>query len=180
MIKAIDKLESERLELIPMNESFCSASYLNWLNDSEVNKYLESGSDYKMDSLRKYIRQAIKNNLFFWAICIKCNGKHIGNIKIDPIHPIHGLGEYGILIGEKSEWGKGYAYEASKLVIDHCFYTLGIRKINLGVVEGNISAVNLYKKLGFTIEGLYKNHIVYDLKYHNSLRMALFNPLYTY
>lgn len=180
MNSSTKKLFSERLVLIPMNESFCSDSYLSWLNDPEVYKYLESEGNYTMDALKKYIENAVKNKLFFWAICIKYNGKHIGNIKIDPIHPIHGLGEYGIMIGEKSEWGKGYAFEASKLVIDYCFYTLGIRKINLGVDEENISAVNLYKKLGFITEGLYKNHIVYDSKYHNSLRMALFSPTYTY
>ncbi len=85
MNKAITKLESQRLLLIPINNSFCSVSYLSWLNDPEICKYLESGGAYNMVTLNEYIHNAVINNVFFWAICLKSNNKHIGNIKIDPI-----------------------------------------------------------------------------------------------
>ena len=75
--------------------------------------------------------------------------KHIGNIKIDPVDTKKMTGEYGILIGDKNSWGKGYAIESSKIVIDYCFNDLGLKKIELGVVSSNIKAINLYKKLGF-------------------------------
>jgi|LakMenEpi03Aug12_release.lakeMendotaPanAssembly.Ray.scaffolds.fasta_scaffold482726_2 ribosomal-protein-alanine N-acetyltransferase len=175
MNKSIEKLESERLALIPMNESFCSDTYLSWLNDSEVYKYLESAGDYKMDALREYIREAVKNNVFFWAICLKSSGKHIGNIKIEPISFRHKRGEYGILIGDKTEWGNGYAKEASKLIIDFCFKKLNLRKITLGVVESNYAAVFLYKNIGFEVEGIYKDHGLYENRVENVLRMAIFN-----
>ena len=42
---------------------------------------------------------------------------NIGNIKIDPINEIHKFGEYGILIGDKEYWGKGFAREASEEVL---------------------------------------------------------------
>jgi len=161
--------------LIPMNESFCSDSYLSWLNDPEVYKYLESEGNYTMDALKKYIENAVKNKLFFWAICLKSNGKHIGNIKIEPINYRHKRGEYGILIGDRSEWLKGYAKEASKIVIDFCFKSLNLRKITLGVVESNEAAVFLYKEIGFEVEGIYKNHGFYDNRIENVLRMAIFN-----
>lgn len=84
------------------------------------------------------------------------------------------------MIGDKDEWGKGFAFEASETIIKYCFEVLSLRKINLGVVEENISAVQLYKKLGFTIEGVYRNHIVQDSRYLNALRMALFNNKFKY
>ncbi len=173
-------LHSDRLELRPLNLSFCTQKYVDWMNDPEVYKYLETRGDYTIEKLRDYLADAEEKNILFWGIVIRESDKHIGNIKIDPINHIHGLGEYGIMMGEKSEWGKGYAFEASRLVIDYCCETLNIRKLNLGVVEENVSAVNLYKKLGFIIEGLHRNHLVYNSQYHNSLRMALFNPKYTY
>jgi [ribosomal protein S5]-alanine N-acetyltransferase len=43
-------------------------------------------------------------------------------------------------------------------------------------VEDNLPAVNLYKKLGFVTEGIYKDHGKYDGHYCNILRMAIFNP----
>mgnify|MGYP001809853298 CR=1 FL=1 len=111
---------------------------------------------------------------------MKESNKHIGNIKIDPIHNKYGIGEYGILIGDKSEWGKGYAKEASKCIIDYCFRVLRLRKINLGVVIENQSALMLYKSLGFEIEGHFKKHGIYQGKYCDILRMSLFNNEYKY
>lgn len=177
---SITKLESHRLVLHPINQSFCSESYLSWLNDPEVYKYLESGGAYSMNALKEYINNAINNNVFFWAILLKSSHKHIGNIKIDPISFRHKRGEYGILIGDKNEWGKGFAREASDLIIEFCFKKLSLRKITLGVVESNTAAVSLYKKMGFHIEGIYKDHGIYDNKVENVLRMAKFNPGFIY
>jgi [ribosomal protein S5]-alanine N-acetyltransferase len=174
----IATLISDRLVLNPLSLIHCTNEYLAWMNNPEVYRYFETGGDYKMDNLRKYLESVEANPfILFWAIHLKENGKHIGNIKIDPINKRHGLGEYGIMMGDSDEWGKGYAKEASKIVINHCFRDLGLRKINLGVVEDNNTAVNLYKKLGFSTEGIYKDHGYYDGKLCNLIRMAIFNPV---
>jgi [ribosomal protein S5]-alanine N-acetyltransferase len=174
-------LESERLYYRPVDISYCNEEYLHWLNDEEVNRYLEIFEPYTMDRLHNYLETVEKNDhVLFWAIHIKKNNKHIGNIKIDPINRYHGNGEYGIMMGDRFEWGKGYAEEASKRVIDYCFNEEALRKITLGVVKDNIGAVNLYKKLGFEIEGIYKRHGLYDGKYCDLLRMAVFNPAIQY
>jgi len=106
MNPSITKLESQRLILIPINDLFCTDSYLSWIYDPVVCKYLESGRDYNMFTLKEYIYNAVENNVFFLAICLRSINKHIGIIKINPISFRHQRGEYGILIGDKSEWGK--------------------------------------------------------------------------
>jgi RimJ/RimL family protein N-acetyltransferase len=147
------------------------------MNDAEVNQFLESGGNYTIEQLEAYLKSVVeKENMFFWAIHIKENDEHIGNIKIDPINKKHGHGEYGILMGAKEYWGKGYAKEASLTIIDYCFNETGLRKMTLGVVEKNIAAVELYKKLGFEVEGVYKKHGIYNGEYCDIFRMALFNP----
>ncbi len=171
-------LNSERLELRPLDMSFCTHQYVAWLNDEDVYRYLETKGNYSIDKLREYLSDVEQKQILFWGITIKASGKHIGNIKIDPVNPIHGLCEYGIMLGEKSEWNRGYAKEASKIVIDYCFDELNLRKMTLGVLENNIAAVKLYISLGFTIEGLYKDHEIHDGKYFTGLRMALFNSNY--
>jgi ribosomal-protein-alanine N-acetyltransferase len=173
----IATLNSERLRLRPLNSTHCTTEYVAWMNNHEVFRYLETGGNYKIEDLRKYLESVEANDsMLFWAIHLKESGKHIGNIKIDPVNKRHGLGEYGIMMGDSDEWGKGYAKEASEIVIDHCFRELRIRKITLGVVEDNSAALNLYKKLGFSIEGVYKDHGYYDGKLCNLIRMAIFNP----
>ena len=177
---SFSEIETERLILKPMDESFISEEYLSWMNDPEVYLYLETGGNYSMDELQEYVKQSVKKKTLFWAITIKENGKHIGNIKIDPISQRHGTGEYGILLGDRASWGKGYASEATSGLLNYCFETLGIRKINLGVVKDNVSAVRLYEKLGFKTEGEFEAHGFYNGKYCNTLRMAVFNPAFTH
>jgi RimJ/RimL family protein N-acetyltransferase len=177
---SIPQLESERLIYKPISQIHLSQDYVDWLNDEEVNRYLESGGNYTLVMLKDYITGMTSKDILFWGIHIKENGMHIGNIKIDPVNSKHGLGEYGILMGRKSEWNKGYAREASKCIIDYCFNTQKIRKITLGVVEDNTAAVVLYNSLGFETEGIYQRHGLYQGHYCNTLRMALFNPTFNY
>jgi [ribosomal protein S5]-alanine N-acetyltransferase len=170
-------LESERLFFRPLGIEYYTDVYLRWLNDPEVNLYLEIRAPYSEQQLKDYLKAVEEDKeLLFWAIHLKGNRKHIGNIKIDPVNTYHGYGEYGIMMGDREEWGKGYAKEASARILEFCFAEIGLRKINLGVVAENQSAVNLYRKLGFGIEGIYKQHGWYNGHYCDLFRMAIFNP----
>jgi RimJ/RimL family protein N-acetyltransferase len=127
--------------------------------------------------LKDFLIDVSNQDIYFWAIKDKLDDQHIGNIKIDPINFKHGWGEYGILIGDQSYWGKGVGFEVSNAVIDFCFEgNLKLRKINLGVRAENIAAITLYNKLGFEIEGIYKKHSVTTSGFDDVLRMAIFNP----
>jgi RimJ/RimL family protein N-acetyltransferase len=170
-------LHTNRLYLKPLSLEHVSDAYVNWLNDAEVIRYLESGGNYTREKLQDFLSSVEKNKILFWAIHLKSNNKHIGNIKIDPINLRHGFGEYGILMGERSEWGKGYAREASEIVIQYCFSPeLNLRKVVLGVVRDNVAAYALYQNMGFITEGIYKEHGIYEGKKCDIIRMAVFNP----
>lgn len=166
-------LTSERLIFKRLSANHASITYLSWLNDSKVNMFLETKGNYTMDLLKTYIEEQYKKGIYFWAIHLKDSNKHIGNIKIDPINREHNSGEYGILMGDKPNWGKGYAKEASLRILQYCFEELKLSKITLGVIEDNISAVKLYKKIGFTIDTLKKDVGIYNNRLSNSLRMSL-------
>ena len=166
-------LESERLYFKPLSPKFLSQKYLSWLNDEEVCRYLESRGNYTMEGLQRYLNEQYEKNILFWAICKNDTNTHIGNIKIDPINLEENYGEFGLLIGDKTEWGKGLAKEAAVRIITYCFEILNFSEIRLGVIEENESAVNLYKKIGFEIISRKKNCGIYDKRMCNSLRMSL-------
>ena len=169
-------LETNRLVLKPLSLEHLSNDYVDWLNDIDVYKYLETGGNYTLEMLKDYLLEVKKKDIYFWGIHLKENNLHIGNIKIDPINARHGIAEYGIMMGRKSEWGNGFAKEATLRIVNLCFSELNIRKITLGVVADNIIAFNLYKGIGFEIEGVFKKHGFYQGKYCDIVRMALFNP----
>jgi len=171
-----DTLESERLCFKPLSMAHLSYRYVSWLNNPAIYKYLETGGNQTLNTLKHYLMDVEKKDILFWGIHLKDTDEHIGNIKIDPINRRHGLGEYGILMGEESQWGKGYAKEASIRIINYCFEVQKLRKITLGVVSKNEAALKLYRSLHFQIEGVYKKHGCYEGEYMDVLRMALFNP----
>ena len=174
--KVISTIETKRLTLKPLGLDFLSKTYLRWMQDIQVVMHMESGGeDYTFKMLEDYLIKIEKNKIFFWAITLKNTNQHIGNIKIDPIDFRNLSGEYGIMIGDKSTWGKGYAKEASIEVINFCFNELSLRKINLGVISNNQKALSLYKSLGFIEEGRSKKHVLLHDTYTDLVRMALFN-----
>jgi len=169
------ELLSERLRMVRLDSKFATERYVEWMNDPEVNLFLESGGDYSIDKLTTFLQDVEKRDMLFWAICLRENDLHIGNIKIDPVNERNGVGEYGILLGDKNHWGKGFAKEASKSVMEYCFSDeLNIRKITLGVVQDNKTALELYRKLDFVQEGLYKQHAYHNGKWCDVVRMASF------
>ncbi len=172
-MKNID-LVSERLIYKRVSKHHISEDYVGWINDDEVNMYLETRGNYTIDLLKNYIEDQEKKESYFWAIHLKESNKHIGNIKIDPINKKNKSGEYGILIGDKLNWGKGYAKEASLRILEYCFNELQLSKVTLGVIENNKSAVELYKKIGFKIDEIITGNKKYNHQISNSLRMSIY------
>lgn len=178
------RLNTARLSLANVELEDCNTTYLAWLNDIETNQFLETCFfENTMPTLEKFVLAQINDpNSLFLTIRLKDTNKHIGNIKIAKIHAYHKTGEYGIMMGDKTEVGKGYAKEASVAIISHAFNELHLQKVNLGVISENKAAIKLYEKLGFKIEGVLRNnyfHIPSGL-YFDEIRMGLLKAEWNY
>jgi len=96
----------------------------------------------------------------------RCEGTHLKRFS----HKV----ELGVCV-LKDFWGHGigkYLLQESILWAD----SNGIKKIALTVLETNVKAIELYKRLGFEIEGILKNDkILSDGKYYNTIVMGKFN-----
>ena len=98
----MNKILGERIYLRKLTSKDASLDYCRWLNDAEVNKYLET-RETTIEDLKQYIKEknASKNCLFV-GIFLKKSDKHIGNIKLEPIDFDKKIATVGILVGEKS------------------------------------------------------------------------------
>jgi [ribosomal protein S5]-alanine N-acetyltransferase len=149
--------------------------YLRWLNDFEVTRYLEVGRvPMTLDNLREYIIGGMTDSSTVrFTICDKATHKHIGNITLRHIHPIHRRADLGILIGEKDFWGKGYATEATALVVDYGFRRLNLHSIWLGVLADHTAAIRAYEKVGFKLDGTDRESWWADGQFHDVHRMSI-------
>lgn len=84
----------------------------------------------------------------------------------------------GIVIADKWQ-GNGFGEKICKHMINHA-WKKQFEKIWLTVFENNISAINLYKSLGFEIEGIFMNDELSLRKQRHVISMAIFKNNLTY
>ena len=83
----------------------------------------------------------------------KKNHKFIGTIKVGSINNFSRTCDIGIMIGDKTEWGKGYAQDSLKVVCNYLFQKLLIRKLNSGTMSINQPMIKTFLNLGFKKRG---------------------------
>ena len=73
--------------------------------------------------------------------------------------------EFGIFIGDKSRWNKGFGAEVLQLVLNHAFNTLNLKRGHLRVFAGNLPAKRSYEKAAFRLEGTLRQAVFRHGKY---------------
>lgn len=169
-----DKVEGERMYLRKVCASDVNDNYVRWMNDPEVMQYLESRFvAHTPESILAFVKQmSVDKNHAFLAMVLKQGDRHIGNIKLGPIDWHHGLGDIGLLVGEKDCWGKGYAAEAIDLMTRHAFQSLKLHKVTAGCYENNLGSMKAFLKVGFVEEARLKQHFLCEGSYVDKICMA--------
>lgn len=110
---------------------------------------------------------------YFWAISlIDSDTGHIGNINAY-VNNIHKLADIGILIGETSAWGHGFASEAIKAVADFLMNDLEIRKVSTGAISTNMPMLRVMNKVGMKEDGVRYRHYLWEGKEVDIIYMSL-------
>ncbi len=155
------KLRGERLYLRSIKKNDVNANYVNWMNDEDVNKFLETRFvKQDLQSIITFIEDKnISTDEYLLGI-FENNGGHIGNIKIGPIRSYHSLAEASIFIGEKLVWGRGYASESINIATNFAFENLKLRKLTASMYKDNIGSIQAFLNSGWSIEANLPNHYI--------------------
>jgi RimJ/RimL family protein N-acetyltransferase len=169
------ELRGERVVLRPVTQEHVTPRYVGWLNDPETTRYLESGRIVEtLESLSKYVaRYEERPDALFLAIHLAGSGEHVGNVKLEPINRTHCHAVLGIMIGEAGARGKGIGGEAIRLVLAHAFRTMKLHRVALGVTSDNLPGIRCYQKLGFKEEGRFREAVLREHGYVDSIWMAI-------
>lgn len=146
-------LFGEKVILRPVKKSDIQ-NFVKWMNDQEVNQYTCHDLPVTEISEENWVNNAsTKTDSAILVIETITNSKPIGNCGIHGIHLIYRKATFGIIIGDKDYWSKGYGSEAGKLLVDYAFYRLNLNRISSSVLDLNPRSLALHKKLGFKEEG---------------------------
>ena len=132
------------------------ALYHRWINDFDVTRYyLDTPRPQTLEERAAWYERMSAGDLqnIDFLIYELATMRPIGRVGLDDISYQHRRASFGILIGEKDCWGKGYGTEATRLTLDYGFRVLGLHNIMLSVSSANTAAIRAYTRAGFQVIG---------------------------
>lgn len=172
-----DIIKSTKLNLYlrSLSEQDCTDRYLSWLQNPQINQYLETRlTEQSLETVKAFVN-TINDSEHSYLFGIFYNNMHIGNIKLGPIHPVYHFADISYFIGETSEHGKGIATEAVRLVCDFGFKTKELHRISAGGYATNLATKRVLEKNGFVLEGIYREKVYINGNYIDAFWYAKLN-----
>lgn len=129
---------------------------LGWRNQDEVRKWFYTSNVLTLEQHRNWVLNSYlpRDNDFIFVIESQADGVPIGQISLYDIDFGKRRGEYGrLMIGNPLGSRKGFAREATRLILQFAFETLGLDEVYLSVIANNERAIALYKACGFSVDG---------------------------
>lgn len=177
------QLEGETIVLREFTEmNLNDPKYFRWLRDLEVVTpiyRLEYLMPIQFNEVEKYVRMLFssKNDCFF-AVYQKDTDEFIGTQRIGHIDWRTGIGDIGILIGDKNSWGKGFATQTISVACKYAFSVLSLRKLTGGAPETNVAMCKCFERLGFRQEGRLSEQLLINGEYCDHILFGLLKNHY--
>ena len=140
-----------KVSIKPFKSKYIINRYVNWLNNPQINKYLQVRfKKQTFDTANKYLKAVDKNkNLYMWGIFVK---KKIYSL-IGTGTLIHNSKKkeavIGFMIGNKSYWGKKESSDSFRLIYRYAFDKLFCKKVISNVEENNLASLFMNNKHNF-------------------------------
>jgi len=138
-----------------------SSDYLRWMNDARVTRTI-GRFDYLLPvsraKLAEYFNSIDTDNTLFLAIYfrLRAGGREcfVGTLKLYDLDQLAHRASLGIMIGDRSAWGRGIASSAIRAACSYVFEVLGFSKVTAGYLATNVGMHKAFKKNGFRVEGV--------------------------
>ncbi len=169
------RLEGDKVLLRPVEPEDVTEDYVAWMNDPEVNRFMETRfRTHTPESVADFVsRMQADANIYFFAIILKDDDRHVGNIKL-AVSPEHSRGEISLFIGDKGRWGRGLATEAISLIKEFGLEGLGLAKLTAGCYANNPGSAKAFEKSGFERDAVLRAEYVCEGRRVDGIRFACF------
>lgn len=149
-------LETERLILRKFKKADYIEMFDNWASDKNVTKYVSFNPHKDYDETKQIINDWINEynaGSYNWVVELKSNHQIIGNISVIKSSSKHSNCELGYVYGSKY-WGRGYATEALKKVIDYLINECEFHLVEAKHHASNPASGRVMEKAGMKKDGV--------------------------
>ena len=150
-------------------------AFRRWYADPEIARLARyQESPMRPEEIERFFAaRVVGPDALAMAIHEASTGRLIGTCAFSQLDGDNGSALFHITIGEKDTWGQGYGTEATRLMLDHAFGSLGLHRIALFVFEFNERAIRAYQRCGFVLEGRSRESIWRDGRWWDELAMSV-------
>ena len=173
--KPVPSIRGEQVYLRPAERADLDA-FVRWFSDAETTRYLAIRAPFSRAMEEQWFDGMLARqgkDAYHFVICLLADDRPIGTAGFHQVNQEDGHASFGISIGEKAEWSKGYGTDALRAICDFGFGQLRLVRIELDVFELNTRAQRSYEKAGFVTEGTMRHAHFSAGRYHDVLRMSL-------
>jgi RimJ/RimL family protein N-acetyltransferase len=145
-----------------------------WFNDPEVNRTLRSYRPMTVAAEEEFLKTVGDRPDDLVLGIVVCETDQL--VGVCGLHDIDARSRHaslGLLVGDKTAWGKGFGTEAGRLLVRHAFETLNLNRVWLHVHEYNRRGLRVYEKVGFRPEGRLRQDTFRDGRYWDTIVMGL-------
>lgn len=100
------------------------------------------------------------------------SGNTVGTIHTYQCNRRNGTFKYGVAVAPQHR-GQKYASEMILMILRYYFMQLGYQKVTPHVYSYNDASIRLHMKLGFQQEGMLRNMVYMDGKYHDEIHFGM-------
>ncbi len=147
-----------------------------WFSDPEFIRFMFPHVLRPMsyeDEVEWYENMRKDKDRYIFGIRTREDDKIIGNCGLFDFNWSSRHAEFGIGIGDKAYWGRGYGSDATRILMRYAFDELNLNRVELSVYDFNVRARSAYEKVGFVHEGTRRQAIFREGAYHDVHVMGL-------
>jgi RimJ/RimL family protein N-acetyltransferase len=149
-------------------------SLVTWFNDTDVTRFLLRYRPLTRMEEEAFLRKISESDTdIVLGIAVRENDRLVGFTGLNQLDVRNRHVRFGIGLGDKSTWGKGYGTEATRLMVRYAFDTLNLHRVWLHVSENNERGLRTYQKVGFQTEGRLRQDTYREGRYWDTIVMAI-------
>ena len=153
-------LETDRLILRKYELNDAIGMYNNWATDLLTNRYLSWDNHPNLDFTREIVKSWIEKydneDEYNWVVELKDTNELIGSISVVHYDKKNSIAEIGYCYGSKF-WGKGYASEALRKVIEYLLLEEEIYIVEAKHISGNPASGKVMQKAGMKLDAILRD-----------------------
>ncbi len=177
----IDKptLVGEYVTLRPISAEDAPAMFAS-LDDPESTRLTGTQDTFTFEQVERHCaRVASAEDRLDYAITRTGDPTYLGEVVLNEIDDRNHSAGFRIALARQELFGHGLGSAAMRLLFDHAFDALNLHRIELEVYDFNPRAIHVYEKMGFVREGVRRDVLLWDGKYHDAIVMGLLAEEYS-